>query len=163
MNEGAIRCYHCGTSSTFSYAHSGFSDEHFFYCNTCGVLAVIDWYAKEYEPFYKKYIAGNLYNPQKEEDLERFKEDTRRMKLEICQYLEACSCGGKFTVDAIPRCPRCKKELEWDKVLDQIERAFGARGYATQNIRKGWHDVWRFAFNKRLVANPWRKSFPLTG
>ncbi len=156
MSENILRCYHCNSSFNFSHSHSGFSDEHFFYCDRCGITAVVEWYTKEYQQFYKEHIEPS-YDPSSVGDLAKFEEHTRKTRAVLSQHLQPCPCGGRYSVDAIPRCPHCRKAMEWDKVFDQIAEAFRARGYHPENLEGGWHGVTCFVFDGRVIVDPWAK------
>lgn len=163
MAGGTVRCHHCTASLTVTFSHSGFGDEHYFYCDACGNVATIDWYTKEYRPFREKYIKEGSYQAGKKRDLERFEQDTRAMKSEISQYLASCPCGGRFSVDAIPRCPTCKTKLDWAKMVKQFDAIPSAVSHCfSRYAKKGWQDVYYFLFNDQLVLrNPWKKSWTI--
>ncbi len=155
-NDKTARCYHCSTTFRYHFFHAGFGDEHFFYCDHCGKVATIDWYTEQYTPFYEKFISPNGYDSQKPGELERFERDSRAMKSAIIQRLKLCSCGGRFAVDAMPRCPSCKRELEWNRFFDPIDKDSRPPHYFRDSVKKGWQDIYYFVFNDRVVRNPWK-------
>lgn len=156
-----MHCYHCNSSFNFEFAHAGFGDEIFFYCDQCGIVATVDTYSEEMSKgrFYEKYILGRKYNTHRKQDLAIFEENIKKMKIAISKGLQPCSCGGKFTIDAIPRCPVCNKELEWDKVVDEIDSNSDSvtPRYFKKILKKGWHDIYYFVFNGRQIRNNWKK------
>ncbi len=129
--------------------HAGFGDEIYFYCDHCGMAASVDIYTKEMEngKFYERFY--NLST----------KKDFHKMKMEIIKFLKECGCGGKFTVEATPKCPICLKELEWNKIVDQLDKNSNMESpipdYASKNIKKEWKDIYYFVFNNRLIRNNW--------
>ncbi len=149
-------CYHCHTSFTYHFAHSGFGDEDFFYCDQCGAVAIVDWYSKQYRPFYEKYIHKNSYEAQKPESLAKFSKDKHDMLIEISQHLATCPCGGKFTIDAAPRCPYCKKRLLWKKIRELLQLPYTPNN-VLPSARDDWsNNVYYFIFNDRpIFRNFW--------
>jgi hypothetical protein len=161
MTNKILHCYHCNSTFSYIYAHAGFGDEVFFYCDKCGMVATIDMYCKEYRPFYEKHIAVRTYDAQNKKDLEIFEENFSKMKQGILKNLKPCSCGGTFTIDAIPRCPVCSKELEWNQMVDEIDKTSGSTipHYFKNFVKKGWKDIYYFVFNNRQIRNNWKDNF----
>ena len=159
MTKQKIQCYRCNSSFTFEYAHAGFGDEIFFYCNECGMVATVDLYGEEITKgeFYKKHNLLKPIHPHNEKELMLFEDNFKKMKIEISKNLNSCSCGGKFTIDAIPRCPICNKELEWDKIVDEIDKNSGrvTEPCFRKCLKKGWHDIYYFIFSNRMVKDSW--------
>lgn len=155
-----ISCYHCNELLEFEYHHSGFGDETFFYCEKCGMVATIDLYGKEMNEgrFYERFNLIKKYNVQNKKKLLAFENNFRKMRVEISQHLQNCLCGGGFSVDAIPRCPICNKEFEWDKTIDEIDISSGRTGQLSfrKCLKKGWRDIYWFIFNGRQVRNNWK-------
>lgn len=153
-------CYHCTKPLEFDYHHSGFGDEIFFYCAKCGMVAVIHTYSRQMSEgkFYEKHNLMKQYNGQNEKSVLAFENNFKKMKVDISSRLNKCFCGGQFTAEAIPRCPHCGKELEWDKIIDEIDKNSGRGGQPRfrECLKKGWHDVYYFVFNGKQVNNNWK-------
>lgn len=155
-----ISCYHCNGLLEFEYHHSGFGDETFFYCEKCGMTAAVGLYGKEMSEgrFYERFNLVKKYDVRDKKDLLAFGDNFRKMRVEISRHLKDCLCGGRFTIDAIPRCPICRRELEWDKIIDEIDKnskRFGQPSFR-ECLKKGWHDIYYFVFNGRIVRNNWK-------
>lgn len=161
MTEKKLHCYHCNSVFNYTSSHSGFGDEIYYYCNKCGFVATVDIYNEKMSAgkFYEKHDLIKSYNPHNKQELRLFEKNFNDMKIEISDNLAACSCGGKFTIDAIPRCPICKKELEWNKIVDELDKNSDSanRHYFKENLKKGWHDIYYFIFNARQVRNNWKE------
>ena len=110
-------CDHCGRTFSYVLLHNGFNDSAFAYCDKCGRTAVMAaWSKKPTEVIFQQ---GTL--PAHLEGL-----------------LAPCECGGKFRVDASPRCPHCHEPLSATLATEYIER--NAPGTV-----KGWrwHRSWK--------------------
>src|SRR5580658_125970 len=79
-------CEHCTRAYRYSLWHSGFGDNSYAYCDTCGMLAVLNYSHPNYRklpPLTKKYqVMDAAWEP----------------------FLRRCGCGGRFRVGASPRC-----------------------------------------------------------
>jgi hypothetical protein len=90
------RCRHCDNEIRFERYHAGFGDQGYMYCDRDST--VVTWSA--YEPAYAA-IAGNVNPWVLGDDAKRRVEDA----------VVECPHGGRFSFDALPRCPHCGSEL----------------------------------------------------
>ncbi len=162
MDEKTLTCYHCEAAIKYTNTHAASADQVFFYCNKCGIVTTLDRYSKEMEEgkFYDKFLKSKSYDLNDDFYMGQFWLDMKKMRREIEIHLAPCSCSGKFTADAVPRCPACKEELEWDKVADNLEKTTGRTmpHYFRRFIRKGWHDMYYFVFDLQIVRNNWLRA-----
>ena len=79
---------------------------------------------------------------------------------EITKQLGDCWCGGRFTLEAVPRCPACSRELDWGKLVDRIDETAESytRHYFRNSVKAGWKGIYYFIFNGRLVKEPWKSK-----
>ncbi len=85
-------CPKCGKTIEYWWT-SGMSEcfPH-FYCEDCG------------SPIWREQDRRALWNDR---SLERLKRDVAK----IFESLPPCHCGGRYTLDAGPRCPHCREEF----------------------------------------------------
>ena len=156
--NGRLRCPQCSKSFRYQCVHAGFSDQDFFYCNSCGRVAVIEWYGSRYKPFYEKYISGSRYSARRE-DVRRFERDKRAMLLEIVKQLRPCPCDGRFVLGGIPKCPHCRKAIPWSKVVCEFDATSTVPKYFSRFVKDGWRNTtYYFVFSGRTAQEPWKPS-----
>src|SRR6185437_11177695 len=101
----------------------------------CGCTALLGWYTRS------KNIAIHPF---------------KRIDKSIVSFLNPCSCSGRFTASAEPRCPTCLHHLSAVKATSWIEA--NAPGSA-----KGWrwqgnweNDLYCIIVEGKSVADPWK-------
>ncbi|WP_109488430.1 hypothetical protein [Occallatibacter savannae] len=123
-------CEHCGRFYRYTLWHSGFGDNSYAYCDTCGMLALFN-YSNEY--------VSALPSPA-----DKFGEIESSWE----PWLQPCPCGGQFRKGASPRCPSCNQKLSATHAAAHIEaQALGARGWRWQN---SWSGIYCIAMNDPL-------------
>jgi hypothetical protein len=142
MSKSAGVCEHCHRSFDYSLIHNGFNDSAYAYCDACGCTAV---------------ISG--WSPIPEGAPIRVHQ---RIDSDVEQYLDQCACGGKFTADASPRCPFCRKVLGAIEATTWIEaNAPGtAKGWRWQ---RNWSDLYSIVVEGCVARNPWKRGIRLVG
>jgi hypothetical protein len=111
-------CEHCGQEFEFELLHNGFGDSSYAYCDTCGKVAILSGWSKDWPKGVKCTQA--------------------EMPPAMEPHLELCSCGGRFRTGSSPRCPHCKESLSADKAGDYIEPQ-------APGTKKGWR--WQRSWN----------------
>ncbi|MBN1785471.1 MAG: hypothetical protein JW825_00575 [Candidatus Methanofastidiosa archaeon] len=114
----SVVCKNCMKRFTASYGGGFFF--HLLHCEECGKERSVDF--KEIGDLHIRFVKG-LPGPfcvassewdktiQDLPDIEPLDEGSYQNL--IVERLERCSCGGRFTFDAPPKCPRCgSKEFE---------------------------------------------------
>lgn len=119
-------CEHCGRFYRYSLWHSGFGDNSYAYCDTCGMLATISY-----------------TNPQVA-TFPPLSSDYGEIDASWEPFLQPCACGGHFRKGQAPRCPHCHEKLSPVYATEHIEsQALGAsRGWQWQN---NWTGVYCIA------------------
>ncbi|MGZ4904489.1 MAG: hypothetical protein ACXV5I_06715 [Halobacteriota archaeon] len=118
--EYRVRCLHCG--HTFSVRQGGGFAFHLLHCDTCGEDVSIGFdelgeahlrYTKGLpEPYC---VASGCFDRKIQERYPGTPLSEEEYHNVVEQIAGGCSCGGSFTFDAPPRCPRCRsRELEHD-------------------------------------------------
>ena len=106
------KCLHCGT--TFTVEHDGGFFSHLVRCDKCGKTKFIGF--DELGELHLRYLKGLsgpycIANAEYDEyvrtyvPLEPISESEYRRGIE--DVAGRCACGGKYTLDAPPRCPNC--------------------------------------------------------
>ena len=128
-------CSKCPKEFCYLLFHNGFNESAYAYCDKCGKTAVLSGW------FDAIPAGANLKIHQK-------------ISAEIEPYLKPCECGGHFTQDASPRCPRCLSELSAIEATDFIERnALGTeKGWRWQ---QNWDGIYCVAIEDNVVNNNW--------
>jgi hypothetical protein len=129
-------CDHCGKSFGYDLLHNGFNDSAYAYCEQCGMLSILDgWKIPE---------RINLKIHQ-------------MITPDIEPFLDQCSCGGKFTAGASPRCPHCTAPLSAEKATAWIEaNAPGTKkGWRWQ---RNWIGIYAISIEKHSVNDNWKKK-----
>ena len=119
-------CEHCGRFYRYSLWHSGFGDNSYAYCDTCGMLATIS--------YTNPQVAG----------FPSISSEFGEIDASWEPLLQACRCGGHFRRGQAPRCPNCDERLSPVYAAEHIEsQALGAtRGWHWQN---NWTGVYCIA------------------
>jgi hypothetical protein len=112
-------CDHCGRAYRYSLLDAAFSDCSYAYCNTCGVLAIIN--------YSSSYIMSMPQISTPHQVIDSAWEP----------YLRPCACGGQFRSGAAPRCMVCRRELSAVNATTHIERNFIA-GSRTWSWQRNW-------------------------
>ncbi len=148
-NEVQVKCNKCLSCFDCVYYHAGFSDQMFFYCNSCGLTNILDVYSNEMRQFrsYERFD-----NSKEDPELTMMK-----IEREVAESLPSCSCGGKFSVDAIPRCLHCTQEIEWDDFIQQIDISRIDLPKFRDVLKNKWRDRIMFIFNGKFLSNFWNK------
>ena len=131
-------CEHCGRPFGYRLVHSGFGDSLYGYCVRCGKTAIL----------------GRLM--------------PRRLGMESCgagplpagseMKLRPCSCCGRFSGQASPRCPHCGEELSAELAAAYIEgnvRAGKGRWRKRWRWQRSWGQVYCIVIEERIVKDPW--------
>lgn len=106
-------CDRCQESFRYYLIHNGFNDSVYAYCSLCTMTAELSLLSASFPPAIRATAECGLI-PE-----------------ELQQFLKPCLCGGEFTRDAIPRCPKCREGLSAVEATPWIEQ--NAPGFA-----KGW-------------------------
>ncbi len=109
-------CTDCGESFAYRIYHNGFGDSSYAYCEECGALGSVSHWAVGDDLVLERGPLGE----------------------DMIHLLPSCRCGGRFTADALPRCPSCVSPLDPDKAARWIEE--NAPGVAN-----GWR--WQRSWN----------------
>jgi hypothetical protein len=127
-------CDRCSHEFAYKLVHNGFNDSAYAYCDRCGCTALLGWYT---------HPEGLGFRP------------FQRIDASIEPFLKPCSCGGRFTAEASPRCPACGHGLSAEKAAPWIEaNAKGtAKGWRWQC---NWHDLYCIVIEGRSVSDPWK-------
>lgn len=133
--DGIGSCEACGKRFPYYLIDNGLNDTAYAYCNSCGRTAFL-------EPYTHRPVAAP-YKP-----FEPISE-------EVEPYLKPCACGGRFTANATPRCPRCRRALSATEAASWIEHnAPGAEcGWRWQRTWNGRHCI---VIDGRSVSDPWK-------
>jgi hypothetical protein len=106
-------CLVCGES--FTVKHDGGLFFHLVRCDTCGKTKTITFdrlgelhlrYLKGLSGPYCVASAEHDRHVRENMDIEPISEDEYLRGVE--KFAGKCSCRGKYTFDAIPRCPECR-------------------------------------------------------
>lgn len=98
-NLGA--CEACQCTFPYRLIHNGFNDSSYSYCDVCGTTAILNCYdARFLDP---PMVAFG-----------RIGKDAEPL-------LRPCTCGGRFTSDAVPRCPICNTPISATAASSWIE------------------------------------------
>jgi hypothetical protein len=123
--------------ASFAYAliHSGFNDSAYAYCDRCGVTAILSGWSADIPA-----QAGLQLH--------------ERITPSVEPFLAPCSCGGRFSASASPRCPTCDEPLDANTAGQFIEAdALGAaQGWRWQ---RSWDGLYAIIINGREVQDPW--------
>lgn len=139
-------CDRCGRAYRYSLLDATFSDCSYAYCDTCGMLAIVN------------YSSSFIMN------MPPISTPHQVIDAAWEQYLRPCTCGGQFRNGASPRCVVCREELSAVNAAPHIERNFvaGGRGWSWQ---RNWTSSYcidiedpAFPGISRHVENPFRDA-----
>jgi hypothetical protein len=130
-------CHECRATFAYSLIHNGFNESAYAYCNRCGTTAVLSGWASNIPPD-ASFQAHVKIAPGVE------------------SFLAPWPCGGRFTADAVPRCPSCHVELDPEAARDFVERnAPGTRqGWRWEG---SWDGLYAIVIEGKVVGDPWRQ------
>src|SRR5262249_46953663 len=125
-----------GHSFGYMMIHSGFNESAYAYCDACGRTAILDGWKRP------TGIDIRLHEP---------------VAPSSEALLEACSCGGRFSGSASPRCPSCQNPLSAEAAASWIEaQAPGTKqGWRWQ---KSWQGLYCIVIEDRVVYDNWLSS-----
>jgi len=130
------KCEYCGAVFIYDIFHNALGESIFAYCGRCGKLAVLDRWRLFEE------LNGKITNPTPADI------DTRLM---------ACECGGRFTQNAGPRCPKCKTVVSAEKRVAEWLKQNVPGASAPPAKQTNWSELYGIAVNKNFVRDNWRK------
>lgn len=140
-NSFNLICPYCKSEFKAQYFHAGWGNQDFYYCNSCSNIAIIDYYCDGYDYLKNKYHFKN-------------NED-------IINFIQPCSCSGKFTTDASPRCPKCNYPIEYNDVVEQLLKlSVYPKYFKSASIQKGWRGEFFYVFEDKFTLNPWSEPIP---
>ena len=127
-------CDNCNKMFEYTLTHSGVENSSYAYCARCGKTAILDVHDAHFpvdmvkSSAYKVIAAG------------------------VEPHLKPCSCGGKFSAKAAPRCPHCSYELSATRAAEYIERTppNQAAGWRWQ---RNWHGSYCIVVENSQVRN----------
>jgi len=127
-------CDQCESTFHYYLIHNGFNDSYYAYCNRCGLTAILDLYSPSFAKLGIKGVPQGLISQ------------------EFQPHLGPCECGGQFTIEAAPRCPRCDKGLSAAKAASYIEKyAPGTKkGWRWQG---NWKGIYCIVIENRVINN----------
>ena len=131
-----ITCEHCGKSFGYQLIHNGFNESLYAYCDTCGMTALLD--GMEIPKSITTIIQQGIITP------------------EIEQNIMPCTCGGRFTHNASPRCPKCLKPLSAEKATKWIESNAPGTGKGWR-WQRNWIGLYCILIENRIIENNWKK------
>ena len=132
--DGYGTCERRAAEFPYHIIHNGFNDSAYAYCDRDGTTALLDVYALA--------PAGVRLEP--------FKRITR----DIEPFLRACTCGGRFTASASPRCPKCRYELSATDAAASIEGNAKGTDVGWQ-WQCNWDALYCIVISGNIAANPW--------
>jgi hypothetical protein len=91
------RCITCGRK--FTVDHGGGFSFHLVRCDRCGKSKSVGF--DELGDIHQRYL-NDLPRSS-----EQYDENEASYHREIEAFAGKCKCGGKYTFDALPRCPKC--------------------------------------------------------
>lgn len=96
MAQGVVLCPHCGHHSEYDKFHAGFGNQGYMYCDSDCTL--VTWSA-----FDSRFVrlVGSKHSWMLNNDERKLVEES----------ILDCPCGGRFTFNSNPRCPKCNCEL----------------------------------------------------
>ncbi len=143
----AGECEHCWRKYKYSLWHSGFGENSYAYCDTCGMLAVCS---------YARFFPAT--QPPTSAHFQVIDPDWEHL-------LAPCACGGTFRSNAAPRCVFCHHELSADYATGHIEQ--NARISSKKwRWQRNWTDVYCIALEDparpgslRQISNPFARPW----
>jgi hypothetical protein len=136
------KCEHCAKLFGYYLIHNGFNESCYAYCDTCGVLQLLNGYS--------------LTHPNKLSELLAKRPGRQAIYPDMEEQLRACACGGHFRRDASPRCPHCKEPLSAELAAKYIEaNAPGAKG-GRWRWQRNWVGMYCIVVENRLIKDAYR-------
>jgi len=131
-------CKACRHEFRFRLVDNQINESMYAYCDRCGQTVLF------YGDRPASYMSGLPYR--------------------ICthheEHIEACTCGGRFTRDAEPRCPKCMSVISAAAFEELVQTHVGPQG---EWNRPGSHSDWRsrggqfcMIIEERDVRRIWR-------
>ena len=132
------KCEECGSTFQAELIHNGFNESAFAYCDTCGITGFIDGWRTDIPDSANFKIHGPVTK-------------------ETQTLLAPCPCGGSFSQNSSPRCPKCKTELSAKLAGSWIEKqSLGTeKGWRWQNA---WHGLYAIIVDKKSLELAWAKN-----
>jgi hypothetical protein len=135
-------CEHCNALYRYTLWNASFGDFSYCYCDTCGMLATID--------YRNPRMALLPYTPLLHQEMDAIWEP----------HLNPCSCGGAFRRGSSPCCPRCRLPLSAETAGYYIEQNAGAIA-KDWKWQRNWSDSYCIAIEEinadgelRLITDP---------
>lgn len=131
-------CEACLQTFNYSLIHNGFNDTAYAYCDKCGETIFVSGWSKDIPPAANLKVHGPM-NPEAE------------------ALLAPCSCGGRFSASAAPRCPHCLNQLSAELATVYIEaNAPGtAKGWRWQC---SWQGLYAIIIEGKSAKGLWRSD-----
>ena len=128
-------CNNCSAEFPYALIHNGFNDSAYAYCDTCGIVGFMSAWRSDI-PQSANFRAHGPVSAQTE------------------SLLASCSCGGRFSITASPRCPLCHTELDAQAVALWIESqaAGAAKGWRWQ---RSWQGLYAVIINDHSAKLEW--------
>jgi hypothetical protein len=80
----------------------------------------------------------------------------QKITSDIEPFLLPCECGGRFTSEAKPRCPKCDIELSAIETAGFIEN--NAPGTETGwRWQRSWNGIYCIVIEKKMIEDNWKK------
>lgn len=153
-----LRCRHCRRLIHYRFFDGGWSDQDFYYCDSCATIAVIDGQTPQGlsgQGFYQKYLS--FLNKWDSVEAKIKKKLARKIKKDTLTHLQPCSCGGHFSDKAQPRCPHCNQILRFSDFADQLSTVSSDPAhFKAATLPTGWHGRLYFIFEGKWRKNPWK-------
>ncbi len=131
-------CEVCRHGYRFGLVDNQINESMYAYCDRCGQTLLF------YDGRPASYMSGLPY----------------RICTEYEEHIEACTCGGRFTRDAEPTCPKCSTALSTAAFEELVMRHIGPKG---EWNRAGSSSDWRrhggqfcMIIGERHVRRIWR-------
>jgi len=111
--EVETRCLDCG--AIFTVSRGGGFSYHLVRCNRCGKTKSIGF--DELGELHLRYLKGlsvpySTAGSEHDENIRKYAQVEPISEKEYHRSIEAmagkCKCGGNYTLDAPPRCPKCR-------------------------------------------------------
>ena len=134
MDRGS--CESCGASFEYSLIHNGFNDSAYAYCDRCGGAALLSAWSDKAPAGVRLRVHGEI-------------------QPEIIGLLSGCTCGGRFAVGAVPRCPSCKGRLSPEDAGVWIERNAPGTEKGWRWQRK-WDGLYCVIIEENVTHDPWK-------
>ena len=135
VDDSLGTCDVCDTTFSYQLIHNGFNDSAYAYCANCGMTALLSSWADNIP------IAAGFRPHQ-------------RITESVQPFLTPCACGGRFTVTAAPRCPKCRSELSAERATEFIERNASGTNVGW-HWQRTWSGMYAIVINGSQVSDNW--------